>query len=189
MTRLRLASFSLVVLLATSSQTCGRGRPATEPFRFRLGASDRGVLAGEVWNAIVNPVDTSGALSAAFRFQLAPPARMAPAGVQLHAVIRRGDPNGMTYLLVSLGATFARFDQPGGMTAIALVAADSVPLALTVQSSEPRAPWTALAVLPNGGRFEVALDSAAGRGEFRSVGKAYDRRVFLALAALAAPRQ
>jgi hypothetical protein len=189
MTGLRLASMALVGILGLSCRVSGPGQSTTEPFRFRFGASHRGVSGGEVWDAIVNPVDESDSLPPAFRLELPPRARQTPPGARIQAIIRRGDQRGMTFLLLSLGDTFVISEQPKGLMAVAMEPVDSVPLTLTVQSRRRSAPWTALAVLPNGGRFLLAIDSSAGRGEFRSVGRDYDARVFLALAALSAPRQ
>jgi hypothetical protein len=47
----------------------------------------------------------------------------------------------------------------------------------------------ALAELQNGGRFLLAIDSAAGWGEFRSVGAEYHMQVLSAIVGLAARHQ
>ena len=67
--------------------------------------------------------------------------------------------------------------------------ADSVPLSLTVRDRESHEPWMALAELQNGGRFLLAIDSAAGWGEFRSVGAEYHMQVLSALVGLSARQQ
>ena len=67
--------------------------------------------------------------------------------------------------------------------------ADSVQLSLTARDRESHEPWMALAELQNGGRFLLAIDSAAGWGEFRSVGAEYHMQVLSAIVGLAARHQ
>lgn len=71
--------------------------------------------------------------------------------------------------------------------AIAIEPRDSIPLTLRATRQE-QGSWTALATLPNGGRFEIFIDNARRRGEFRSVGDDEDQKVLFGLAALIAPR-
>ena len=67
--------------------------------------------------------------------------------------------------------------------------ADSVQLNLTARDRESHEPWMALAELQNGGRFLLAIDSAAGWGEFRSVGAEYHMQMLSAIVGLAARHQ
>ena len=170
-------------------------KPMTPPFHFCLAPSPTRVRGSEVWEATAKldgVMDDS--IQTSLRLSLAAPARAARPGTRIQAMLRRGDKGDIRHLLVLLGETF---DPPsfeprsssGALTLIPTSPADSVPLSLTVRDRESHEPWMALAELQNGGRFLLAIDSAAGWGEFRSVGAEYHMQVLSALVGLSARQQ
>ena len=185
-----LASLALIAGLAASALPSTRPKVMKEPFRFNL-APHRQIPSGqELWDATVKPDGVPDSLPPAFQLRIAPPGRGAPPGTVLKALVSRGDRRGMTYMLVMLGEAFGPMPntQSGQLMAFAIEPSDSIRLVLTVTRQDRRGSWRALAQLPNGGRFEIAIDSATSRGEFRSVNAKEDDKVFLGLAALTAPR-
>src|SRR5688500_9442733 len=107
----------------------------------------------------------------------------------VRGVMRRGEPGGAAWLLVTLGPVFYDLEPKapsGGLVAIDLTmhAADSLPLALMVRSPLRTGRWSAEARLADGGRFLVALDDRTKRGEFRRIDPIGDTRVFMAIAGL-----
>ena len=185
--------FATLVLLLASVLDCAgaqeQARP--EPFAFSftsVGTSDRGHLI----EAAVAPEGKT--VPATFRLWFAPPGLATRPGETIRAVLRRGEPSGMGYVLIMLAPTF--YDLPpssegsGALTAIDVKVepADALPLVLRVRSSSSPDHWLAEARLVNGGRFSVALDNRTKRGEFRRVDRTGDTRVFGALFGLLSPR-
>lgn len=185
-------AFALLLLGAASvgSYHCTTMKPMTPPFHFRLAPSAKHVPGSEVWDATVKPEGLDESMRASFRLSLASPARSARAGTRIQATLRRSDKGGMNSLLVLLAETFEPPSlEPqsgsGALMPLAISPADSVQFSLTVRDRESHEPWLALAELQNGGRFLLAIDSAAGWGEFRSVGAEYHMQVLTAIVALA----
>lgn len=182
-------SFSTVALLLLGGLVCTSNRDLSqtlEPFSFSFVsvASD----TGQFIDAMVAP--DGERVPTTFRLWLARPGLASKAGDVVRGVMRRGEPGGMTYLIVMLGGAFypppSDPEPSGALVAIDLSrdAADSLPLAFSVRSSATRAPWLAEARLANGGRFVVTLDERTKRGEFRPVSDRGDMRVFTAIAGL-----
>jgi hypothetical protein len=99
----------------------------------------------------------------------------------------------MRFWLIMLSETFespefAPQRGSGALIELPVSPGDSVPFTLTVRDKSQE-PWTALAELQNGGKFLLAIDSAAGWGELRSEGAEYHMRVLTAIAGLSARRQ
>jgi hypothetical protein len=194
---MRRDAFALLLLGAASvgSYHWITVKPMTPPFHFRLAPSATRVRGSEVWEATAKPdgvMDDS--IQTRFRLSLASPARSARAGTRIKATLRRSDKGGMRFFLALLGETFEPpgFEprsSSGALMPIPISPADSVPLRLTVRDRESHEPWMALAELQNGGRFLLAIDSAAGWGEFRSVGAEYHMQVLSALVGLSARQQ
>ena len=182
----------LAVIAGLMASTLPSMRPSAmkEPFRFNLGSAHRSPSGEELWDATVTPDGAPTSLPPAFQLGFAPPGRAAPTGTAIQAVLRRADRRGMTFVILMLGETFGPSPQSssGELTAIAVEPIDVIPLVLTANRHTGHGPWTALATLPNGGRFEIAIDSAGSRGEFRSVGEEDDRKVLVALVSLLAWR-
>lgn len=193
---MRRDAFALLLLGAASvgSYHWITMKPMTPPFHFRLAPSAPRVRGSEVWDATAKPDGVDDSMQTSFRLTLASPARSARAGTRIKATLRRSDKGGMRFFLVLLGETFEppSFEPPsssGALMPIPISPADSVPLSLTVRDRESHEPWMALAELQNGGRFLLAIDSAAGWGEFRSVGAEYHMQVLSALVGLSARQQ
>jgi hypothetical protein len=180
-------------LLLVAALACFRAKASSEnpePFTFSYGSrvtSD----GGQLIEAAVAPDGES--VPTTFRLELTPPGLAADAGATIRAVMRRGEPEGASYLLVMLGPTF--YDLPPTSGSGALVAidlsthvTDSLSLLLTVRSPLRTGRWLAEARLTNGGRFSVALDDRTKRGEFRRIDPIADTRVFMAIAGLLARR-
>jgi hypothetical protein len=184
----RRTSLVLITVLTAAAPQTGRPGARKEPFRFALGPPHSGRSGEELWDVTVRPAGLRDSLPPAFELGIAPPGRSAPAGALLRVVIRRGDRRGMTFLLVMLGGAFGppASSSSGELTALAIEPRDSIPLAVTTTRSSADGAWTGRATLPNGGRFELSIDSANRRGDFRSIGDAEDRKVLLGLAALTA---
>jgi hypothetical protein len=72
---------------------------------------------------------------------------------------------------------------------IAIEPTDSVPLVLSRTRYDANGSWTAVATVPNGGRFELFIDRTNRQGEFRSLGAADDDKVLRALAGVASMRR
>jgi hypothetical protein len=96
----------------------------------------------------------------------------------------------MTWMLGMLGGQFVPppIGSSGALMPIPFERTDSIPLALTATRQRADGPWTALAVLPNGARFEISIDAANRRGEFRSVAEGDDHKVLSVMAGLIASR-
>lgn len=100
----------------------------------------------------------------------------------------RGDSGGAEFFNFELGSTFLRIPKNGGMMAMPITPADSLPFTAVVQTTEDaKAPWTALVKLRNGGQFVLVLDRGNGSGEFRPIPK-YSSQVFFEIERLIAPR-
>jgi hypothetical protein len=190
---MRRDAFALLLLGAASvgSYHWITMTPMTPPFHFRLAPSAKRVPGSEVWDATVKPDGVDDSIRTSFRLSLASPARSARAGTRIQATLRRSDKGGMKFFLVLLAETFEppSFEprsSSGALMPLAISPADSVQFSLTVRDRESHEPWMALAELQNGGRFLLAIDSAAGWGEFRSVGAEYHMQVLTAIVALAA---
>lgn len=158
-----------------------------EPFHFTLGPRRSGPRGEEIWDATVLPPGSHDSLPPAFQLELS--SEPGPAnGANAHAVVRAGDRRGMSYFLGTLGGTFGPPPRgsSGALTPFKLEPADSISLTLSDVRRGPDGSWTALATLPNGGHFELWIDSGNRQGEFRSVGEAEDEKVLSALAGLVA---
>ena len=191
---MRRYAFALLLLGAASvgSYHWMAMKPMTPPLHFRLAPSVTAVRGSEVWEATVESTGViDDSMRTRFCLSLASPARSARAGSRIEATLRRSDTGRMRFFLVQLLETFEppSFEPrsgSGALTPLAISPADSVPLTLTVREREPHEPWMAIAELKNGGRFLLAIDSAAGWGEFRSVGARYHLQVLTAIGGLAA---
>jgi hypothetical protein len=163
---------------------------ASEPFQFKLAPPRTGGNGEELWDATVMPNKVTDSRPPAFQIRLSPHGRAAPDGTTFPGLVRRGDPRGMSFMLVMLGEAFGPGPRAasGQLRPLPIGTSDSIPLVLTTHGPRSSGYWTALATLPNGGQFEIAIDSAARRGEFRSVREADNRSVLVGLAALIAPR-
>src|SRR2546423_12451508 len=100
----------------------------------------------------------------------------------------------MNFVLILLAEAFeAPSSEPrsssGALMPSPISPADSVQLSLTARDRESHGPWMAPAELQNGGRFLLAIGSAAGWGECRSVGAEYPTQVLRAIVGLAARHQ
>ena len=169
-------------------------KPMTPPFHFRLEPSPTRVPGSEVWEATVKPDGMDESVRTSFRLSLASPARSARAGTRIQATLRRSEKGHMNFVLILLAETFERpssrlRSNSGALMPIPISPADSVQLNLTARDRDSHEPWMALAELQNGGRFLLAIDSAAGWGEFRSVGAEYHMQVLSAIVGLAARQQ
>jgi hypothetical protein len=177
-----------LVACANSSQT----HEGPVPFRFRLAPPRVDASGRELWDATVQPddVDLPKPLPTTFRLRLDSPRRRAQRGAVTSGVLSRGDPGGAEFLLLTLVEAFDPSRSSGSRSGGAsLEPTDSIPLRLTVRShSSADRPWLADVTLPNGGRFVLALDSAAGRGEFRPLDQRYNLQVVGAIAGLFARR-
>jgi hypothetical protein len=181
--RIALLAFSLTVAL----DACTPHSPqpeASASFDF-LVRPPAATVDGEVWDAIaVAPEDTSRGGPATFRLYLERPGRHAPVGGVVRGVLRRGDPGGFRWFLITFGPAFEPTGGSGGMQ---LEVVDS--LLVTVQArAQTNAPWTGIVHLPNGGQFMLALDSLGGRGAFSPIGSADNAKVLGAIAGLVMPR-
>jgi len=193
---MRRDAFALLLLGAASvgSYHWITMKPMTPPFHFRLEPSPTRVPGSEVWEATVKPDGMDESVRTNFRLSLASPARSARTGTRIQATLRRSDKGHMNFLLILLAETFeppsSRLrSNSGALMPIPISPADSVQLSLTARDRESHEPWMALAELQNGGRFLLAIDSAAGWGEFRSVGAEYHMQVLSAIVGLAARHQ
>jgi len=163
----------------------------TPPFHFRLAPSSTDVVGSEAWVATAKPPGVDDSRGARFRLVLASPARSAEAGARIQGTLRRNDKEHMWFFLVLLADTFEppefeRRSGSGPLMPFAVTPADAVPFSLTVLDRTSDELWTALAELENGGRFLLVIDSAAGWGEFRSVGAEYHMQVLTGIVALSA---
>jgi hypothetical protein len=189
MLRSLLVSFALIAGL-TASPSALFLAAANEPFQFKLAPPRIGANGEELWDATATPDAVTASLPPAFQICLSPRGRAAPDGTMIQALLRRGDPRGMSFMLVMLGGAFGPEPRTasGQLRPLPIGTSDSIPLVLTTHGPRPSGYWTALATLPNRGQFEIAIDSAARRGEFRSVREGDNRSVLVGLAALIAPR-
>ena len=190
---MRRDAFALLLLGAASigSYHWTTVKPMTPPFRFHVAPLAQRVSGSEVWDAtLVQEGLVDDSIPTGFLLSLASPARSARAGSRIHATLRRGDRRSMKFFFGALTDTFEppgfRSRGSGALIPFQISPADSVQLTLTVRARESHEPWMALAELRNGGRFLLAIDSAAGWGEFRSVGDEYHMQVLTAIAGLAA---
>jgi hypothetical protein len=147
-----------------------------------------------MWDATAKPEGVPDSLQTHFRLSLASPARSAQPGTRIQGTISRSDNEPMHFWLILLSETFeppsvAPQSGSGALTAIAVDPEDSVRFTLTVSDRGKHEPWMALAELHNGGRFLLAIDSAAGWGELRSEGVEYHMKVLNAIAGLSARQQ
>ena len=147
-----------------------------------------------MWDATAKPDGVDDSRQTRFRLWLASPGRSAQPGTRLQGTISRSDNGPMHLWLILLSYTFeppsvVPQSRSGALTQIPVSPADSVPFTLTVRDRERHEPWMALAELQNGGRFLLAIDSAAGWGELRSEGAEYHMRVLKAIAGLSARQQ
>lgn len=190
---MRRDAFALLLLGAASigSYHWTTMEPMTPPFRFHVAPSAEHVPGSEAWDATLELhglVDDS--IPTGFRLSLAAPARSARAGSRIQATLRRDHRRSMKFLFGELVDAFEppgfRTRGSGGLLQFQISPADSVQLSLTVRARESHEPWLALAELQNGGRFLLAIDSAAGWGEFRSVGAEYHMQVLTVIGGLAA---
>jgi hypothetical protein len=188
MLRSLLVSATLITGIATSAST-GLLAAANEPFQFKLAPPRTGANGEELWDATVMPNGVTDSLPPAFQIRLSPPGRAAPDGTTFLALVRRGDPRGMSFMLVMLGEAFGPGPRAasGQLRPLPIGTSDSIPLVLTTHGPRRSGDWTALATLPNRGHFEIAIDSASRRGEFRPVRDGDNRSVLVGLAALIAP--
>lgn len=188
MRALHLTYFPLIFSLSMAGVALSQ---APEPFHFWVGLPVVDTAGPEEWAAFVRP-DTSGEVArsgpATFRIRLAIPATKQRKGMSVMGTLVRGDPGGAEFFNFELGSTFLRIPGNGGMMAMSIQPADSLPFTATVQTTgDEKAPWTALVKLHNGGQFVLALDRASGWGEFRPIPK-YSSQVFFEIERLIAPR-